>query len=71
MATETLGAHLRNLLTPYKTLLNLVNDVIEGKMDIKLLEKYKCNNLLLCIFMRNPPSAVKAAAVPYSSQAAI
>ena len=45
MATETLGAHLRNLLTPYKTLLDLVEDVSNGKMDINVLKKYKCDNI--------------------------
>lgn len=45
MATETLGAHLRNLLTPYKTLLGLVEDVNNGKMDINVLKKYKCDNI--------------------------
>lgn len=31
MATETLGAHLRNLLTPYKTLISLYKDgLIKG-----------------------------------------
>ena len=45
MATETLGAHLRNLLTPYKTLLCLVEDVNEGNMDISVLKKYKCDNI--------------------------
>lgn len=45
MATETLGAHLRNLLTPYKTLLGLVEDISNGKMDISVLKKYKCDNI--------------------------
>ena len=45
MATETLGAHLRNLLTPYKTLLNLVKDVNNGTMDVSVLKKYECNNI--------------------------
>ena len=45
MATETLGAHLRNLLTPYQTLLCLVEDVNSGKMDISVLNKYKCDNI--------------------------
>ena len=45
MATETLGAHLRNLLTPYKTLLCLVEDVNKGEMDVSVLKKYKCNNI--------------------------
>lgn len=45
MATETLGAHLRNLLTPYKTLLNLVKDVNNGTMDASVLKKYECNNI--------------------------
>ena len=45
MATETLGAHLRNLLTPYKTLLDLVEDVSKGKMDVNVLSIYKCDNI--------------------------
>ena len=45
MATETLGAHLRNLLSPYKNLLCLVEDVSNGKMDISILKKYKCDNI--------------------------
>ena len=45
MATETLGARLRNLLTPYKTLLGLVEDVSNGKIDISVLKKYKCDNI--------------------------
>lgn len=45
MATETLGAHLRNLLTPYKTLLNLVKDINNGTMDVSVLKKYECNNI--------------------------
>lgn len=45
MATETLGAHLRNLLTPYKTLLCLVRDVNNGIMDISALKKFKCDNI--------------------------
>ena len=45
MATETLGAHLRNLLTPYKTLLNLVKDINNGTMDVSVLKKYKCDNI--------------------------
>lgn len=45
MATETLGAHLRNLLTPYKTLLGLVEDVSNGKIDISVLNMYKCDNI--------------------------
>ena len=37
MATETLGARLRNLLTPYKTLLCLIEDVNKGEIvDILL-----------------------------------
>lgn len=43
--SETLGAHLRNLLSPYKTLLCLVKDVTEGKMDLEVLRKYKCDNI--------------------------
>ena len=45
MATETLGAHLRNLLSPYKTLLCLVENVNKGVMDVSLLKKYKCDNI--------------------------
>lgn len=45
MATETLGAHLRNLLTPYKTLLSLIKDVNNGTMDVSVLKKYECNNI--------------------------
>ena len=45
MATETLGAHLRNLLTPYKTLLNLVKDVNNGTIQAELLKKFECNNI--------------------------
>ena len=45
MATETLGAHLRNLLSPYKTLLSLVEDVNKGKIDASVLKKYKCDNI--------------------------
>jgi len=35
MATETLGAHLRNLLTPYKTLIALYKDGIIKEDFIK------------------------------------
>ena len=45
MATETLGAHLRNLLTPYSTLLNIVEEINNGTMDVSVLNKYKCDNL--------------------------
>ena len=45
MATETLGAHLRNLLTPYKTLLSLVEDINNGKFELDMLKKIKCDNI--------------------------
>jgi hypothetical protein len=45
MATETLGAHLRNLLTPYRTLLDLVNDVVNGDFDIDVFKKINCDNI--------------------------
>ena len=45
MATETLGAHLRNLLTPYKTLLSLVEDINNGKFELDVLKKIKCDNI--------------------------
>ena len=43
--TETLGAHLRNLLTPYKTLLCLIEDKEDIKLDKETLEKYGLDNL--------------------------
>lgn len=45
MATETLGAHLRNLLTPYRTLIDLVNDVVNGNFDIDVFKKINCDNI--------------------------
>ncbi len=45
MATETLGAHLRNLLTPYKTLLSLVEDINNGEFELDVLKKIKCDNI--------------------------
>lgn len=39
---ETLGAHLRNLLTPYKTLLHLVR---LGKADEETINKFHLDNL--------------------------
>jgi len=45
MATETLGAHLRNLLTPYSTLLNIVTEINNGTMDASVLKMYKCDNI--------------------------
>ena len=45
MATETLGAHLRNLLTPYNTLLSLVDNVIKGDLDLDALKRFRCNNI--------------------------
>ena len=45
MATETLGAHLRNLLSPYKTLLSLVNDVVNRDLDIDVFKKINCDNI--------------------------
>ena len=45
MATETLGAHLRNLLTPYSTLLSVVKEINNGTMDISVLNTYNCDNI--------------------------
>jgi len=45
MATETLGAHLRNLLTPYSTLLYIVTDIMQGNVGLEVLKKIDCNNL--------------------------
>lgn len=42
---ETLGAHLRNLLTPYKNLLKLVEEVNSGKMGIEVLRKFHFDNM--------------------------
>lgn len=42
---ESLGAHLRNLLTPYKNLLQLVSDVNSGKIGKECLEKFKFDNI--------------------------
>ena len=39
MATETLGAHLRNLLSPYKYLLNVVEEVNKGNISLDFLKK--------------------------------
>lgn len=33
MVTETLGAHLRNLLSSYKSLLNLVEEINKGNIS--------------------------------------
>lgn len=43
--TETLGAHLRNLLTPYKTLLCLIEDEKYIKLDKEALKEYGLDNL--------------------------
>ena len=43
--TETLGAHLRNLLTPYKTLLCLIEDEKDIKLDKEALKEYRLDNL--------------------------
>lgn len=49
MAIETLGAHLRNLLTPYKSLLNFVEEANKGNISpysfSDLLKKFKFNNI--------------------------
>lgn len=42
---ESLGERLRNLLTPYKNLLDLVDDVNTGKVDKEILKKIKFDNL--------------------------
>ena len=42
MTKETLGAHLRNLLTPYKNLLQLAK---EGKADEETIRKYNLDNI--------------------------
>ena len=53
MATETLGAHLRNLLTPYKTLLCLIEDEKDIKLDKETLENYGLDNLEVLISFSN------------------
>lgn len=45
MATETLGAHLRNLLIPYSTLLYIVTDIMQGNVGLEVLKKIDYNNL--------------------------
>lgn len=42
---ESLGAHLRNLLSPYKNLLQLVADVNSNRIGKESLERFKCDNL--------------------------
>lgn len=62
---ETLGAHLRNLLSPYKNLLQIINDVKEGKMDRgyiwsnsdsealdKLIEFSKCEQMESVVYKK-------------------
>lgn len=39
MVTETLGAHLRNLLTPYKTLISLYKDGLIKEDFVKDCER--------------------------------
>ena len=51
--TETLGAHLRNLLTPYKTLLCLIRDEKDIKLDKETLEEYGLDNLEKLISFSN------------------
>lgn len=45
MATETLGAHLRNLLSPYQCLLDIIEDINKGNINPDFLKKYKCDNI--------------------------
>ena len=45
MATETLGAHLRNLLSPYQCLLDIIEDVNKGNIRRDFLTEHKCDNL--------------------------
>jgi hypothetical protein len=51
---ESLGAHLRNLLTPYATLIQLSNDLLKAKNNgneeefnklLTMMNKYDFNNL--------------------------
>ena len=44
MATETLGAHLRNLLRPYQCLLDVVEEVNKGNVSLDFLKEHKCDN---------------------------
>lgn len=45
MATETLGAHLRNLLGPYQCLLDVIEEVNNGNINIEFLKEHKCDNI--------------------------
>lgn len=49
--SETLGAHLRNLLTPYKNLIQLNKDGLTNK---KFLEDCEDNLLMLIDFSNLP-----------------
>jgi hypothetical protein len=49
--SETLGAHLRNLLTPYKNLIQLNKDGLTSK---KFLEDCEDNLLMLIEFSNLP-----------------
>lgn len=57
--TETLGAHLRNLLTPYKTLLCLIEDEKDIKLDKDTLEEYGLDNLEELISFSNGRDALE------------
>ena len=45
MATETLGAHLRNLLSPYQGLLDVVEEVNKGSISLDFLKEHKFDNI--------------------------
>ena len=45
MVTETLGAHLRNLLTPYRTMISVVELVCNGELDLEDLKELRYNNI--------------------------
>lgn len=45
MATETLGAHLRNLLGTYQCLLDVVEDVKKGNISLDFLKEHNFNNI--------------------------
>ena len=40
MATKTLGAHLRNLLSPYQCLLDVVEEANKGNISLDFLKDH-------------------------------
>lgn len=45
MATETLGAHLRNLLGSYQCLLDVIDEFKKGNISLDFLKEHNCDNI--------------------------